>query len=288
MVSSSFLARALAVLAIHSVNAGPCRPSSVSTTKSAMSSSSETTLTLSTTAEHSVIITQTTTTSDAVSSSETLADGTTSTQVVQDTTTTAVETTSTVGSSATTTETTSVSEDISTSVTLSDGATTLLSITTTTEVLDDTATTAPATTTTTAAAVPDECFLNAECEALYGGAKPICDAGTCVPDNSQGSPCSDNRQPDSCIDINDCLLSVNPICAIGLCECPQSTNECTPRSDLQLCQSNNGCSAGATCQQGVCVDQVQCGGPSDCQANLDLCVLPGVCVCQNGICALDG
>jgi hypothetical protein len=23
-------------------------------------------------------------------------------------------------------------------------------------------------------------------------------------------------------------------------------------------------------------------------ANLDLCVLPGVCVCQNGVCALDG
>ncbi|KAG4257280.1 hypothetical protein FPRO04_08388 [Fusarium proliferatum] len=309
MVSSSFLASALAVLAIHNVNAGPCRPSSVSTTESAMSSSSETTLTLSTTAEHSVITTQTTTISDAVSSSETLADGTTTTQVVQDTTTTtAVEITFTVGSSAATTETTSISEDISTSVTLSDGTTTLLSITTTTEVLDDTTTTAPATTTTTAAAVPDECFLNAECEALYAGAKPICDAGTCVPDNSQGSPCSDNsdctipgqtcsdsgffhvasQQPDSCVDINDCLLSVNPICTIGLCECPQSTNECTPRSDLQLCQSNNGCSAGATCQQGLCVDQVQCGGPSDCVANLDLCVLPGVCVCQNGVCALDG
>lgn len=308
MVSSSFLAGALAVLAIHSVNAGPCRPSSVSTTESAMSSSPETTLTLSTTAELSVITTQTTTASDAVSSSETLVDGTTTTQVVQDTTTTAVETTSATGSSATTTEATSVPEDTSTSDTLSADTTTLLPITTTTQALEDTTTTAPATTTTTAAAVPDECFLNAECEALYGGAKPICDAGTCVPDNSQGSPCSDNsdctipgqtcsdsgfchvasQQLDICVDINNCLLSVNPTCAIGLCECPQSTNECTPRSDLQLCQSNDGCSAGATCQRGVCVDEVQCGGPSDCVANLDLCVLPGVCVCQNGVCALDG
>ncbi|KAF5990578.1 hypothetical protein FBULB1_56 [Fusarium bulbicola] len=297
MISSSFLTSALAVLAIHSVSAGPCRPSSVSTTESSMLSSPATTLTLSTTAELSATTTQTETISDAVSSSETLADGTTTTQAVQDTTTTSIETTSATELSAAITEATSVSEDISTSVTLSDDTTTLLVITTTT---------AAATTTTTAAAVPDECTVNAVCEALNGGANPICDAGTCVPDDGQGAPCSDDSkcttpgetcsdsgfcQPTSaqaCLDATDCLLDVNPICAIGLCECPQSTSQCAPRSDLQLCQSNAGCSAGASCQQGICVDEVSCGSPSDCDNNLDLCVIPGVCVCRGGVCALGG
>ncbi|RBR10825.1 hypothetical protein FVER53590_08808 [Fusarium verticillioides] len=218
----------------------------------------------------------------------------------------AVETTSITEPSVATAGATPVSEDISTSVTLSDDTTTLLATTTTTQAVEDIATTAPATTTTTEAAGPDECTLNVECETIYGFAKPICDAGTCVPDNSQPDPCTDDNEctapgetcsdsgfchiaseePDYCADQNDCLLSAKPVCAIGLCECSQSTNQCTPRSDLQLCQSNTVCSAGATCQQGICVDQVNCGNPSDCDNNLDLCVIPGVCVCQNGVCTL--
>ncbi|KAJ4279455.1 hypothetical protein NW764_006826 [Fusarium oxysporum] len=244
------------------------------TTKSSVSSSPETTLPLSTTAELSVVATQTTTISDVVSSSETFADGTTTTQAVEDTTTTAFETTSATGLSVTTTEATTVSGDISSSVTLSDDTTTLLAITTTTQAVQDTTTTAPATTTTTAAAEPGECTFNVECEALNGGANPFCHVAS--------------EEPDFCVDENDSLLSVKPICVLGLCECSESTHQCAPRSDLQLCQSNAGCSAGAACQQGICVDQVACSGPDSCLANLDLCVLPGVCVCRNGVCALDG
>ncbi|PCD26561.1 hypothetical protein AU210_012983 [Fusarium oxysporum f. sp. radicis-cucumerinum] len=189
------------------------------------------------------------------------------------------------------TQTTTISDVVSSSETFADGTTTT-----------------PATTTTTAAAEPGECTYNVECEALNGGANPICDAGTCVPDNSQPDPCTDDsdcttpgetcsisgfchvasEEPDFCVDENDCLLSVKPICVLGLCECSESTHQCAPRSDLQLCQSNAGCSAGAACQQGICVDQVACSGPDSCLANLDLCVLPGVCVCRNGVCALDG
>ncbi|KAH7236827.1 uncharacterized protein BKA55DRAFT_597355 [Fusarium redolens] len=303
MVSSTFLAGALAIFAISGVNAGPCRPSSVSTTEtltaiestateSSLATSEETTLTLSTTAELSVTTTQTTAISDVVSSSETLVDATTTTQA------TALETTTATGLAVTTTEATTVSEDISSSVTLSDDTTTLLMITTTTQAFVDTATTAAATTTTTAAAEQGECTLNSECEALNGGANPICDAGTCVPDDSQGDPCSDESDfttpgqscsaEESCSDANECLLSTNRICTLGLCECPEPTRQCTPRSDLQLCQSTGECSAGATCQQGICVDQVACTGESSCLANLDLCVLPGACVCRNGVCALGG
>ncbi|KAF4986888.1 hypothetical protein FDECE_15710 [Fusarium decemcellulare] len=90
-----------------------------------------------------------------------------------------------------------------------------------------------------------------------------------------------------CVDANDCLLSPNQICLLGLCDC-DANHQCTPRPDIQLCSSNAQCSTGATCQSGVCVDPVGCTGAGSCLANLDLCVLPGVCVCVNGLCNLGG
>ncbi|KAF4958280.1 hypothetical protein FGADI_2446 [Fusarium gaditjirri] len=56
------------------------------------------------------------------------------------------------------------------------------------EAVKDTTTAVPATTTTTAAAEPDECTYEVDCVALNGGANLICEAGTCVPDNSQSNP----------------------------------------------------------------------------------------------------
>ena len=92
--------------------------------------------------------------------------------------------------------------------------------------------------------------------------------------------------PDACVDANDCLLSVNPLCALGLCVCVDAVCQTSPEVDE--CSGDDDCSPGATCDSGVCVDNTDCTGAADCLANLDLCVLPGVCACVDGVCGLIG
>ncbi|RBA14053.1 hypothetical protein FPRO05_02845 [Fusarium proliferatum] len=120
----------------------------------------------------------------------------------------------------------------------------------------------------------DACTGNADCTT----AGDVCTNGVCTAAGGGGT--------DACVDANDCLLSVNPLCALGLCVCVDAV--CTTSPDVDECTSNAGCSAGATCQNGVCVDNTDCTGAADCLANLDICVLPGVCACVNGVCGLVG
>ncbi|EMT66594.1 Teneurin-4 [Fusarium odoratissimum] len=120
----------------------------------------------------------------------------------------------------------------------------------------------------------DACTGNADCTTPGD----TCNNGVCSAAGGGGT--------DACVDANDCLLSVNPLCALGLCVCVDAV--CATSPDVDECTSNAGCSAGATCQNGVCVDNTDCTGAADCLANLDLCVLPGVCACVNGVCGLVG
>ncbi|CAJ0543069.1 Ff.00g003940.m01.CDS01 [Fusarium sp. VM40] len=120
---------------------------------------------------------------------------------IHDTTTTVSLTTDL---SATTTGATTISEGVLTSETATVDTTTVLLITKTTQVTQDTTTTLPATTTTTAAAGP-ECQVDSDCS--VSGQE--CNNGVCETPGNQ-DPCNDN---------SDCLLSTNPLCALGLCEC---------------------------------------------------------------------
>jgi len=90
----------------------------------------------------------------------------------------------------------------------------------------------------------------------------------------------------ACVDGNDCLLSSNPLCALGLCVCVDAVCQINP--NVEECSGNGDCSPGATCENGVCVDEIECSDADDCLENLDLCVLPGVCACVNGVCGLVG
>ncbi|CAG7559833.1 unnamed protein product [Fusarium equiseti] len=270
MISTSFFTGALAIIAVNGVSAGPCRPSTIATT--------ETTVTVGSASTETSIETS-------------------------EATTLTLSTTADVP--ATTTELSTISEDVSSAATSFDDTTTLISITTTTTQEVQDSTTVPATTTTTAAAEVFACTTNADCETLNGGANPFCDVGSCVADNSQGSPCSDDSdcttpgetcsadgfcgppitQPgESCSDKIDCLLSLDPLCALGLCVCLDTV--CSPPSGHQSCTTAAKCDAGQSCQQAICVDDVSCSSEGDCVANLDLCTSLGICACVNGICRL--
>ncbi|KAL4731178.1 hypothetical protein ACLX1H_000139 [Fusarium chlamydosporum] len=119
----------------------------------------------------------------------------------------------------------------------------------------------------------DACSVNSDCTT----AGDECDNNVCAPAGAG---------TDACVDANDCLLSVKPLCVRGLCVC--TNNVCTTSPDVQECTGDGDCSTGASCQNGVCVDEIQCNSVSDCLANLDLCVLPDVCACVGGICGLVG
>jgi hypothetical protein len=93
-----------------------------------------------------------------------------------------------------------------------------------------------------------------------------------------------NGAADSCSDSVDCLLSLNPLCALGLCICLDAV--CGPAPDVDTCTVNSECDAEQSCQQGACVDDVSCSTESDCVVNLDLCTLLGICACVNGLCIL--
>ncbi|KPM39860.1 hypothetical protein AK830_g6694 [Neonectria ditissima] len=150
------------------------------------------------------------------------------------------------------TDTPTTSEDVSTTTTgpasTDSTSTTFLVVTTTSEAVveDSTTTSAASSSTTTAAAEP---------------------AG------------------DSCTVDADCLISVDALCVLGLCNCVDAV--CTSQSEVQECTTNAQCDAGAFCSGGVCIDIVSCSGATDCVANLDACTLPGVCQCVNGICNLS-
>ncbi|KAF4948841.1 hypothetical protein FSARC_13635, partial [Fusarium sarcochroum] len=118
----------------------------------------------------------------------------------------------------------------------------------------------------------DSCQVDADCTTEGDE----CNNGIC------GAPGGGNAG--SCVDANDCLLSVNPLCALGLCVCVDAV--CTQRPDVPTCTTNSDCSTGATCQNGACIDNAPCNGAADCVANLDFCALPGACVCLNGVCGL--
>ncbi|KAH6951696.1 hypothetical protein DER45DRAFT_576874 [Fusarium avenaceum] len=173
--------------------------------------------------------------------------------------------------SSTTIGATTTSEDVLTSETATVDTTTVLLITTTTQNTQDTTATLPATTTTTAAAGP-ECHVDIDCS--VSGQE--CNNGVCeTPGGNQ----------DSCADNTDCLLSVNPLCARGLCECQDA--QCTVSSVVDTCTTDSQCSAGATCQEGVCFDETACNSESDCIANNDLCSSFRTCACVNGVCSLS-
>ncbi|KAF5011160.1 hypothetical protein FDECE_2724 [Fusarium decemcellulare] len=70
-----------------------------------------------------------------------------------------------------------------------------------------------------------------------------------------------------CVDSNDCLLALNPLCVLGLCVCAEAL--CTPRPDISECMNPAQCSTGQFCQSGVCVNPVRCGSAGDCLANAD-------------------
>lgn len=173
--------------------------------------------------------------------------------------------------SATTTGATTMSEGVLTSETATVDTTTVLLITATTQDAQDTTTNLPATTTTTAAAGP-ECKVDRDCS--VSGQE--CNNGVCERPGGNQDPCTDST---------DCLLSVNPLCALGLCEC-NDNGFCAVSSD-NTCTNNSGCSAGATCQQGVCLDDTPCSAEGDCVANNDVCSSLGTCACVDGMCSLS-
>ncbi|CEI39955.1 hypothetical protein FVEN_g12681 [Fusarium venenatum] len=191
MISNSFFSAALTILAINSVQAGPCRPTSALTT--------ETSLTIESTATETILTTKGETSELSVATTEISVTTTEVTTTAPFTTTTEI--------SVSISEANTSSEDISTAE-----DTTTMPITTTMETLQSTTTSALATTT----------------NAASGGG-------------------------DSCVDNVDCLLSMSPLCALGLC---------------------------------VCIDAI-CAPPAGVQSsNLDLCTALGICSCVNGVCRL--
>ncbi|KAI8663911.1 HET domain-containing protein [Fusarium keratoplasticum] len=157
----------------------------------------------------------------------------------------------TVATSSSSIETTSTSESAittetgaSSDTTSAEASTTDLVITTTAEATSDT-TTSAATTTTSA---------------------PV-----------------DNPPAGSCIDANDCLLSTDPLCVLGLCECVNDV--CVPQ-DIESCSVDAECSQGQICENGVCTTPPpECASAQDCR-NLGRCVIfPVLCPCVSGQCA---
>jgi predicted cobalt transporter CbtA len=121
------------------------------------------------------------------------------------------------------------------------------------------------------------CSRDSDCT----GAGETCSSGTC----QVTTPSTGSGNDGSCGDATDCLLSINPLCAAGLCVCLNGV--CGPdSSQMDTCTTKAQCGSGKTCQEGACVDEVTCNTRQDCLLDLDLCTSLGICACVNGVCQL--
>ncbi|EKJ72788.1 hypothetical protein FPSE_07054 [Fusarium pseudograminearum CS3096] len=212
MISSSFFSAALAILAFNGVQAGPCRPTTVVTTEASLT---ETTLT--TKGE----------TTTAISTTE-LSVATTETTTDEDISTGTTEI------SVTTTQVTTIFEDASSTLTTDGKTTTELPTTTTSTFSEDVSSTETSAqdTTTMLITTTMQTLQSTTTSALTTTTSPAFEGGACS-------------------DRNDCLLSLNPVCALGLCNCIDAI--CTPPSDTTTCTLSSQCGAGQDCQMGPCI-----------------------------------
>ncbi|KAJ4188450.1 hypothetical protein NW755_006611 [Fusarium falciforme] len=92
----------------------------------------------------------------------------------------------------------------------------------------------------------------------------------------------DNPPAGSCTDADDCLLSTDPLCVLGLCECVNDV--CVPQ-DIESCSVDADCSSGQICENGVCTTPPpECASTQDCR-NLGRCIIfPVLCPCVSGQC----